>query len=796
MKYLLSLFLAFAFSLQIFAQINPEVHHAKHFRKTIALRDMEVIPAGPKDRSWKDGIIRNEENIKANRERKENALPWGPDPVLQNKMGELRQISAPIMNFDGIDNVNGVYPPDTDGDVGPNHYFQMINLSFAIWDKTGNQLYGPVANSTLWNGFIGPWTGTNDGDPIVLYDEEADRWLASQFAINTSNGTYWELIAISETPDPLGSWYQYAFEYPDFNDYPKFGIWHDAYYASFNIFGSDYNRQAVSAFERDKMLVGDSTARMILFDLPQGSDPFSMLPADFDGSEPPADAPNYFIYFNDDAWGYPQDQLRLWEFNVDWTNPLSSTFTESSIMSTQPFDSELCQAPRGRCIIQPGTTTKLETLSDRMMYRLQYRDFGSYQVMVANHTVDIGDGQAGIRWYELRNDNNGSGWYIYQQGTYAPDEHNRWMGSIAMNANGEIALGYTVSSDSIHPSVRYTGRTPDAAPGEMNIAEVELMRGTSSQSVLSRWGDYAMMSVDPVDDTTFWFTQEYMGAGWKTRISSFNFDPVQAPTAFAGPDDSICENSIFTTAGEAGFYNTVLWTTSGDGIFGNDNALEAPYWRGPEDLENGEVMLHLEVFGYSPGVTANDSMQLRIFKLPEAFSGNDTTICSGDYLILEGLAENFSSVTWTTAGDGIFEDDSLLNTLYFPGDEDILNGEVLLSLTSFPVLPCDEAASDDLLLTIDECTFVEDEFMEEESLTIVPNPNDGSFNFKARIPAKAAYRIEVIDNNGMLIHYESGNGEISGDLHGNVSLEEYSAGIYHFRLITKNGSFSKRFVIR
>ena len=492
----------FGFS-ALFAQNSPVVQKTKYFRKTEPLIEMEVIESGPRDRSWKDNIIRNEINIKLEREKKENSLPLGPDPVLQDFQGTLMQSRAAIQNFDGIDNVDGVYPPDTDGDVSPDHYFQMINLSFAIWDKDGNKLYGPVANSTLWNGFIGPWTGTNDGDPIVLYDEEADRWLASQFAINTGNGTYWELVAISETSDPLGSWYQYAFQYPAFNDYPKFGIWHDAYYASFNMFGNDYVRAAVSAYERDKMLAGDSAARMILFDLPPGSDPFSLLPADFDGDEPDPAEPNYFIYFNDDQWGYPQDQLRIYEFDVDWTNPASSTFLEAYTLPTAPFDSELCSAPRGRCIDQPNTNTKLESLSDRMMYRLQYRDFGSYQVMVTNHTVDVGGGQAGIRWYELRNNNDGNGWIIHQQGTYAPDEHNRWMGSIAMNANGEIALGYTVSSDEISPSVRYTAQTPDADSGIMNIAEVELVSGSGAQTSISRWGDYSMMSVDPSDDTTF-----------------------------------------------------------------------------------------------------------------------------------------------------------------------------------------------------------------------------------------------------------------------------------------------------
>ena len=232
-----------------------------------------------------------------------------------------------IANFDGVPNLNSVYPPDTDGDVGPDHYFQMINLSFQIFDKEGNSLYGPADNQTLWNGFIGPWTGTNDGDPVILYDEEADSWVATQFAINTQDGTYWELIAVSETGDPLGAYYRYAFQFPVFNDYPKMGVWPDGYYFSFNMFGPDYRRAAVCSLERDAMLAGDPEARMILFDLPQGSEPWSLLPADFDGPQPPAGTPNYFIYAMDDAYG-SGDYLSLYAFVSDWDNPENSTFSE------------------------------------------------------------------------------------------------------------------------------------------------------------------------------------------------------------------------------------------------------------------------------------------------------------------------------------------------------------------------------------------------------------------------------------------------------------------------------------
>jgi Secretion system C-terminal sorting domain len=771
------------------AQIEPTITTAKHFRKTIPLREMEIVKPGPKDRGWKDGLVRNEVNIKLARERKANPLPHGIDPALQNFQGKMTNSRAPLQNFDGIGNVNSVYPPDTDGDVSHDHYVQMINLSFAIWDKQGNLLYGPAANSTLWGGFIGPWTGTNDGDPIVLFDEEANRWLASQFAINTSNGTYWELIAISETSDPLGSWYQYAFQYNAFNDYPKFGVWHDAYYASFNMFGN-YNRGAVSAYERDKMLVGDSTARVVTFDLPEGTDAFSMLPSDFDGDLPMADEPNYFIYFNDDAWGYPQDQLRIWEFDVDWTDPANSTFQETYTLATEPFDSQLCDAPRGRCVEQPNTNTRLEGMADRMMYRLQYRNFGAYQVMVTNHTVDVGDGQAGIRWYEMRNNNDGNGWGIHQQGTYAPDGVSRWMGSIAMNANGEIALGYTASSSTVSPSVRYTAQTPGADPGVMNIAEVELITGSGAQTSMNRWGDYSAMSIDPTDGITFWFTEEYLRGGWRTRISSFDLEPVLSPSINAGVDDTACQNAIFVTAANGENFNSLKWISRGDGIFANPYSLEAPYWRGAGDLENGQVTLVVDANSYTPGEVVSDSIVLYFQMNPKAFAGNDTLICDNEILLLSATAGNYTSVLWTSTGDGVFDNDTILFASYQPGWEDVKNGSVQLSLTAFALSPCQEDDEDKITVTVDNCTGVNKIDDNALSVQIVPNPNQGQFTYNVR-SGEQTIIVEMTNMSGELLYrkiHEMNNHRLSEM----VNMESEPMGVYSLKVISGNRQLVKK----
>jgi hypothetical protein len=760
-----------------------EVKKATHFRKTPPLREMTIILPGERDRSWKDGIIRNE--MMDDMVFTEGALPAGPDPVAQRYDGGL-QHRGPNVNIDGVGNVNGVLPPDTQGDVGPDHYFQMINLSFSIYDKAGNQLYGPVDNSTLWNGFIGPWTGTNDGDPIVLYDSEADRWMASQFAINTSNGTYWELIAISETGDPLGAYYQYAFEFPAFNDYPHLGVWHDAYYASFNMFG-EYNRGAAAAFERDKMLAGDSTAQMILFDMPEGSGRRNMLPADFDGPPPPGGTPNYFISFKDDAWGYPQDRLEIWEFIPDWSNPGNAVFQEAFILQTEPFDSQLCEAPRWQCIPQPGVGTKLEALNDRLMHRVQYRNFGDYYTMVLNHTVDAdGNGLAGIRWYELRDSLDGDGWEIYQQGTYAPDNFYRWMGSIAMNAVGTIAMGYTISGvDTIFPSIRYTGRHKDAPLGEMNYAEIELVSGLGSQGSYNRWGDYSMTSVDPSDDTTFWHTNEYCIGGWRTRISSFDFGPIGAPTVDVGPDTTVCENEVFYRTAEVTNEKSVYWDTDGDGIIQNRRSIHLAYLRGQQDIGNGSVKLWLKASGYLEGQEAVDSLVMGIDTIPTVVAGPDTLICIGQSLQLEGFASAYDSVKWFSDGDGIFDDPTALFTVYTPGNSDTTNKQVELTLAAYGAF-CDSTASS-FDLELDICTGLS-EPGDELFLQVFPNPSNERFNIHITGVEQDELKI-VINNNAGQALFQYRIDRFNGAYSNTIDMSYFPAGIYYMQI--SNNSFSK-----
>lgn len=753
--------------------IKPtEVSRAAYFDVSPPLRDIKVIEPGIRDRSWKDGVIKNKLNMP---EHRNMPLPQATEGDFRNAQTvQGNRESNLLLSFNGVGNVNGVLPPDTQGDVGLSHYMQMVNLSFAIWNKAGTMVYGPADSKTLWNGFSGPWSGSNDGDPVVLYDEQADRWIATQFALpNYPNGPFYEMIAVSQTGDPTGSWYRYAFTFTNMPDYPKLGVWHDGYYLSVNSFTAgnlNWGGTGVAALERDKMLVGDPTASMIFFTTSSGSDPSTFLPADCDGSPAPAGSPAIFAYMRD---GSP-DRLVLYSLHADWTTPANSTFSQLISLSPQSFSSNISGIP------QQGTSSTLQAITDRLMYRLQYRNFGSYQTMVTNHTVNI-SGHAGVRWYELRN--SGAGWGIYQQGTYSPDATSRWMGSIAMNSYGDIALGYSASSSTSFPSVRYTGRRATDPLGEMTFAEQSIVAGGGSQtSSYQRWGDYSMMSVDPVADTVFWYTQEFYQStsnqNWKTRIGSFTFGVPLVAIASASPDTicagessvlsaqvngasgentyswtsfpgsftsglsnpvvtpdittqyhltltsgsntatssvtvtvnplpdvsvsddmAVCEGTTVRVVANAGNHNSLVWTTSGDGTFEDPGISRADYTPGPGDIQNGAVTLIATAFSAYGCTPALDSLVLTILAAPVANAGFPAETCGNAPVQLSGTATAFSTVLWTTAGDGSFSNPAAGDAVYTPGTADVLAGSVMLTFTATGNQPCADS-SDMVAITI------------------------------------------------------------------------------------------------
>jgi hypothetical protein len=462
------------------------------------------------------------------------------DPVVQLVPG-LNAMPPVSLSFEALSSDDNAavlggrpIPPDPVGDVGPNHYMQTVNLIFAVYDKTGTRLLGPLPNNAVWAGFGGPCQTTNAGDAIVLYDHLSDRWLFSQFT--PAMPPFHQCIAISVTGDPTGEWYRYDFVLatPRFNDYPKFGVWPNAYYMSSGARGIPGPPTDVFAFERDRMLLGQP-ARVVGFATHPVLGYTGVQPSDLDGFPTFFDAPNYFVGVKQSV---PQ-ALYLFEFRVDWNNPAAATFgvggLPNSTLSIAPFV-VICPATRS-CIPQPDTDIRLDALAGRyVMYRAQYRHFGTHESIVFNHTVDAGDGRAGVRWYEIRNPGNAP--FIHQQGTYAPaDGQFRWMGSAAMDRQGNLAIGFSLGSASVYPSIFYAGRLRTDPLGELTQGEALMQLGSGSQlSTSNRWGDYSMMAVDPTDDCTFWYTTEYVAitasARWQTRVGKFRFDSCTPPWPF------------------------------------------------------------------------------------------------------------------------------------------------------------------------------------------------------------------------------------------------------------------------
>ena len=538
---------------------------------------------------------------------------------VQSKQGS-KNGRGPLVGFNG-QGFTGYYPPDTDGDVSDEHFVQMVNSKYNVYEKDGTKILGPLNLGNLWAQLPGaPWG--NSGDPIVLWDENAERWVLTQFAPKT-NTTNYELFAISVTSDPLGEYYLYAFEFGvQFNDYPKIGVWRDGYYATYNLFNKNNGSPSfigskITTVEREKMLVGDPNAQMIEF-LKSGY--YSTMPADIDGSNLPEEgAPCPVMYINN------QKRVEMWSLHADWETTSNSTLTKQNpniIVTTFSSTPNTNNTGNG-FVSQPNTNRDLDGLGSMIMNRLAYRKFSDHEAMVTVHSIkaqpEAGGpyNRSGVRWYEFRRTATDDNWTLYQEGTYAPDDGiHRWMGSAAINADGDIAIAYSVSRESItgeediFPSIRFTGRHANDPLGEMTLAEVELKQGTSSQTSFSRWGDYSCINVDPADGKTFWYTTEYNG--WKTWIASFDLEETAAPTCNAGEDAQIETNDQFITQGSGTAVAEIEWTTDGDGFFSPSNLFNSTYIRGSQDVANMGCNLILTVTGYDGETTATDEMHLTI----------------------------------------------------------------------------------------------------------------------------------------------------------------------------------------
>ncbi|MCB0077107.1 MAG: hypothetical protein KDD73_06750 [Anaerolineales bacterium] len=469
--------------------------------------------------------------------------PQDADGALQTDYpsGVTSLIPAPIVSFNGPGNISMVSPPDPVGDVGPNHYVAMSNLSTQIFDKSGNSVFGPVFNNAFWAGFGGPCQTNNAGDPIVLHDQLSDRWYLTQFTSPSSTANF-ICLAVSTSADPTGTYYRWAISNGSrFPDYPKYGIWPDAFYMSTRDFSASGPFAGIGAYALDRadLVAGDPTPGIIAFLVtPSNTAAYNLgdglLPSDLDGNTlPPAGSPNYYIGSMDNGgpYGAPQDALTIWEFDADFATPANSSFTLANTVPVASFDSIFPCSPNSRsCIPQPNTTNKVDIQSyrQRVIHRLAYRNFGTHEALVTNQSVEAAPSLGGVRWYEIRDP--GGTPTIFQQGTYAPgttDGIHRWMGSAAMDSFGNMALGYSASNSQVFPSVWYTGRLDTDPLGTLPQGEESIIDGTGSQTGSQRWGDYSSLNVDPVDDCTFWYVNEWVpttsSTGWQLRIGAFRF---------------------------------------------------------------------------------------------------------------------------------------------------------------------------------------------------------------------------------------------------------------------------------
>ena len=442
--------------------------------------------------------------------------------IIQNLQTEPGGISAlPILqNFQGSNQgQSGYLPPDPTGAVGPDHYVHSVNSIVKIFDKTGNLEYGPVS----LGGFLG--ISSNNGDPIVMYDQLADRWFVSEFgSLGSDLGL---AVGVSVTNDPTGAYNVYQFDMGSFPDYPHYGLWHDGYYGTANY--SNQGETAAFVMERDVILAGGADPKVVLFDLPEVvSNPLNVKsaePANLLGTEIDTNLPGYITYLQDDGWAsaITYDHLKVWEIDMDWNNVNNSTISDPLEIPTDPFDAGEVFGDGNGAIKQPGTSQRLSGHGGIVSFAANYRPFEDHNswLITFNTFIDANE-VGGIRWIELRNDDFAP-WEIFQEGTYSiADGHSRLMSTSAMDAEGNIALAYTTASENLKVSLRYTGRFDGDPLGQMTLDETVIFNGNGVRTNNNRYGDYAHMTLDP-DNFTFWTTADYFQSNnyWATRIASF-----------------------------------------------------------------------------------------------------------------------------------------------------------------------------------------------------------------------------------------------------------------------------------
>jgi hypothetical protein len=487
---------------------------------------------------------------------------------------------APLLTFDGINEAQGqcnCVPPDSDGDVGPNHYVEAVNVAFKVFDKTGNTLAGPTTYNSFFTGTGTPCDTDNQGDPIAFYDHQADRWVITDFAFTAFPGTsFWECIAVSQSPDPVaGPWVQYAIQIDPANvnqlgDYPKFGMWNDggtqnAYFFTVNLFTSPTTFVGVRAFALDRAsMIGGGPANAIAFTIPPAGlgNSYSLVPAGFRTGDPPPTGRDEMLLAIDSppTGGVTLTQVHGWKFHVDFATPGNSTLgvlpnhSPNAEITVNGFIDAFTNGAGFTIVPQTGTSQRIDTLGDRMMTPVVYQNLGGTESLWADYTVcqDAGCTQpTGVRWYQFDVTGGNFPANPVQQQTFTNgnDGLYRFMPSIAVDNSGNTAIGYSVSSGSVHPGIRYAGRLAADPLNDLGQGEATMFTGNGSQTdSFGRWGDYSMTTVDPSDGMTFWHVNEYYNTttsfSYSTRIGKFDFvggggTPTPTPSATPSPTPTV-----------------------------------------------------------------------------------------------------------------------------------------------------------------------------------------------------------------------------------------------------------------
>ena len=507
-------------------QSRPEVVYDSYHDTSLPVREYSMaVPHGPVPR-----VVEHP--------RPRRILSGAAVPV--EDLAEQTYLAPPVsatigLNFEGIPNsangkaLEGV-PSDDNLAVGATQVVETINTAWQVFDKaTGKSVLGPQQISALFTGVPG-LCGQGQtffwSDPIVLYDQFANRWIISQIAYEKSGTTGNECIAVSETSDATGKYNRYIFKFGNkvFNDYDKLSVWPDAYYANYNLFGpQSFTGDDACAYDRAAMLTG-AKAKAVCFLNPTE---FSFLPSNADGATPPPSGePSFFVDLNPSN----SRSLHLYRFHVDFANPSKSKFTGPITIPVKAY-AMACGA-NGTCIPQPDTKQQLDSLGDRLMFRLAYRNFTDHEALVVSHSVMTSRAVSGERWYEIR-DPNGTP-KIHQQGTFTHGGDSLWMGSIDMDKEGDMAFAFSESnSTTLHPSLAFTGRVPTDPLNTMeSLSTIFTAKGSATDQ--SRWGDYSSMVIDPVDDCTFWYVNQYIpktmpknAVTYHTRVASLKFPTCQ-----------------------------------------------------------------------------------------------------------------------------------------------------------------------------------------------------------------------------------------------------------------------------